>query len=111
MDDIESLCNRVLVLNEGRIYLDGTINDLRKTMLPERRLVVDLVNQNDSISDPEAIFLKQEGHRVWLSYNPETISTPKLIARVAAGHAIQDLFVENPPIEEIIAKFYRNVNL
>ena len=23
MDDIESLCNRVIILNEGQIYLDG----------------------------------------------------------------------------------------
>ena len=33
-------------------------------------------------------------------------ATPGEIARVAANHPIRDLFVENPPIEEIIARLY-----
>jgi len=111
MDDIESLCSRVLILNEGKIFLDGSLDSLRKKMLPERRLIVDLLNENDSISDSQATLIKQEGHRVWLSFNPITTPTHELIARVTSRHAIRDLYVENPPIEEIIAKFYRNVNI
>ncbi|MCE2406509.1 MAG: ATP-binding cassette domain-containing protein, partial [Pseudomonadales bacterium] len=29
LDDIEALCDRILVLNDGRLLLDGTIADLR----------------------------------------------------------------------------------
>lgn len=111
MDDIESLCNRVILLNEGKIFLDGTLEDLRKEVAPERRLIVDLEMEHDTISDPEALIIKQEGHRVWLSFNPLKTPTPKLIARITSRHAIRDLYVENPPIEEIIAKLYRDVNL
>lgn len=111
MDDIEQLCNRVIVLNEGHIYLDGTLNDLRKKISPERRLIIDLVNENEKVSDPQALLIKQESHRVWLSFDPTTTAIPDLIARIATNHAISDLYVENPPIEEIIAKFYRNANL
>lgn len=111
MDDIEALCKRVLILNEGRIFLDGTIQELRNTILPERRLVIDLVDQNDSLHSVGAKVIKQEGHRVWLSYNPELTSTPQLIAEVTRSHSISDLFVENPPIEEIVAKLYKTANL
>jgi len=111
MDDIESLCSRVLILNEGRIFLDGTLEGLRRKIAPERRLIVDLEDEHETISDPEAVLIKQEGHRVWLSYNPVLTPTPKLIARITARHAIRDLYVENPPIEEIIARLYRDVNL
>lgn len=111
MDDIESLCNRVLILNEGKIYLDGTLSDLRKKISPERRLIVDLQNEDESIRDPEALFIKQEGHRVWLSFDPTTTQTPHLISRIASNHPIRDLFIENPPIEEMIAKLYRDANL
>lgn len=110
MDDIESLCSRVLILNEGKIFLDGSLETLRRKMFPERRLVVDLLNEHDSISDPEAALIKQEGHRVWLSFNPIITATPELISRVASKHAIRDLYIENPPIEEIIARFYRDAN-
>lgn len=111
MDDIEMLCNRVIVLNEGHIFLDGSIEMLRKKMLPERRLIIDLAYEYETIKDPLTTFVKQEGHRVWLSFNPDVVSTPELIRRITSQHAIQDLYVENPPIEEIIAKLYREANL
>lgn len=111
MDDIESLCQRILILNEGKIFLDGTIEDLRQQIKPERRLVIDLANEKESIDESEALFLKQEGHRIWLSFNPTAISTPELIRRITSKHAIRDLYIENPPIEEIIAELYRESNL
>lgn len=111
MDDIESLCKRVIMLNEGHIYLDGTLDMLRKKMAPERRLIIDLQNEYDTVGDTEATVVKQEGHRIWLSYDPTKISTPELISRIATKHAITDLYVENPPIEELIAKLYRSANL
>jgi ABC-2 type transport system ATP-binding protein len=111
MDDIESLCQRVIVLNEGHIFLDGSLEQLRKKMAPERRLIVDLQVEHDTIQDSHAKIIKQEGHRVWLSYNPTQISTPELIRRITMTHAINDLYVENPPIEEIIAKLNRDANL
>jgi ABC-2 type transport system ATP-binding protein len=109
MDDIEALCKRVLILNEGKIYFDGTLPQLRKKILPERRLIVDLMQEGSSVRDPEAEVIRQEGHRVWLSFNPTLTPVQHLIARVTAAHPVADLFVENPPIEEIIAKYYKNL--
>lgn len=108
MDDIEALCKRVIVLNEGKIHFDGALENLRKKVLPERRLVVDLLQEHDKIAENGAEFIKQEGHRVWLHFNPTIISAPELIARITAKHAVTDLFVENPPIEELIARLYGN---
>jgi ABC-2 type transport system ATP-binding protein len=107
MDDIESLCNRVLVLNEGQIFLDGTLAALREQISTERRLIVDLMSESDTISDPEATLVRQEGHRVYLQFDPMKSSPPELIARIIARHAIRDMYVENLPIEEIVAKLYR----
>ncbi len=109
MDDIEALCKRVLILNGGKVYFDGSLGQLRKKILPERRLIVDLVQEGVRLEDPFAKVIHQEGHRVWLSFNPKETPVQELISRVSASYAIQDLFVENPPIEELIAKYYRNL--
>lgn len=108
MDDIEALCRRVIVLDEGKIYFDGALDALRKKLLPERRLVIDLLQEHDAIHETGATVIRQEGHRVWLSFNPDVTSAPDLIAKITSKHAITDLFVENPPIEETIATLYRN---
>lgn len=107
MDDIEALCNRVLILNEGKIYYDGSLAGVREHFSSERRLVVDLINEKETISDPDVAFDKQEGRRVFLRFDPQKVSPPELISRILARHAIRDLYSENLSIEEIIARFYK----
>lgn len=109
MDDIESLCYRVLILNEGQIFLDGSLENVRNKISPERYLIVDLVNEKENIIDEQALVIKKEDHRVWLSFDPSKITASDLISRITAKYSIKDLFVENPSIEEIIAKFYKNL--
>ena len=111
MDDIEALCTRVIVINEGRILSDGTLEDLRARVTTERRLIVDLIQEGEEITDPDATVIRREGHRVFLRFDPERISPAALIGRITANHAIRDLFVENPPIEEIIARLYGEINV
>ena len=109
MDDIEALCKRVLVLHEGKVRFDGALSALRKNILPERRLVVDLVEEGVRIQDPSISVLHQEGHRVVISFNPTETAVQELIARVTTQYPVADLFVENPSIEEIITKYYSNL--
>ncbi|MFP4580344.1 MAG: ATP-binding cassette domain-containing protein [Candidatus Sumerlaeia bacterium] len=107
MDDIEALCRRVMVINQGRLLLDGPLDMLREKVSRERRLIVDLEKETESIDDPDARLIKAEGHRQVLAYDPAEVSTPHLIARITAKHPVRDLMVENLPIEEIIAQLYR----
>ena len=106
MDDIEALCSRVIVIGQGRVLSDGTIDDLRALVSRERRLILDLENADETVADPNAEIIEQEGHRVTLRFDPLQISPANLIARLTSRHAIRDLFVQNPPIEEIIARLY-----
>ena len=67
---------------------------------------MDLVEEGEQVSDPEATVIRHDGHRVHLRFDPSRVSAAELIARVTAQHAVSDLFVENPPIEHIIAELY-----
>jgi ABC-2 type transport system ATP-binding protein len=106
MDDIEALCSRVIVISGGRIFSDGTLEDLRARVTTERRLIVDLVDEAEDVVDPDAAVIGRDGHRVFLRFDPDCIPPAVLISRITAHHAVRDLFVENPPIEEIVARLY-----
>ena len=106
MDDIEALCSRVIVIGEGRILSDGTLGDLRNRVTRERWLTVDLVQADDAIHDPDATVIKRDGCRVCLAFDPQRVASAELIGRITSAHAVRDLFVENPPIETIIARLY-----
>ena len=107
MDDIEALCDRVMVISSGRILSDGPLDDLRRRISGERRLVVDLAEGEGRIEMAGAQVISRSGQRVQLRFDPDAVSAAELIRRVTSAHAVRDLFVENPPIEEIIAQIYQ----
>lgn len=106
MADIESLCNRVLVINDGTIYLDGTLAELRNRVCRERRLVVDLADDCETVDADGAEVVRRDGARVILRFDPAAVSPAGLIAHLVAHHQIHDLYLQDPPIEEIVAMLY-----
>ena len=106
LDDIEALCRRVMVIGDGRILSDGTLAQLRGAVRDERILTVDL--RNDAVIDEApARVVRREGRRTVLRFIPEEITSTELIRRITARHDVEDLFLELPPIEEIVASLYQ----
>jgi ABC-2 type transport system ATP-binding protein len=112
MDDIEALCQRVIVIGGGRILIDGPLGALRERVQVERHLTLDLSNEADEptataeISYPSVRIVARDGARIRLAFDPTIVSTTALISALTARHPVRDLFVENPPIEEVIARLY-----
>jgi len=94
------------VIGDGRILIDGPLTDLRERVLVERRITLDLLEPDEEVVDPAVRVIGREGARVHLSFDPTQVATTELISRLTARHAVRDLFVENPPIEEVIARLY-----
>ena len=108
MDDIEAICNRVMIINNGKILSDGTFDDLRRSVTLQRRLVVDLPHNAIPILHPAAQLADRQGDRVHIHFDPARVPAAELIAFVTAKNQVLDLFVENPPIEETIARIYED---
>ncbi|MBA3818339.1 MAG: ATP-binding cassette domain-containing protein [Deltaproteobacteria bacterium] len=106
MDDIETLCTRVMVIGAGQILSDGSLAELRARVTRERWLIIDLAEGEAWTDDAEATVIRREANRVCLAFDPQVVAPAELIRRVTSRHAIVDLFVENPPIEMIIARLY-----
>jgi ABC-2 type transport system ATP-binding protein len=109
MDDIEALCTRVMLINFGRILSDGTLDELRARVTTERWLVIDLADEHQRVADDDVTIVKREGARVTLSFDPQRVRSAELIARLTSRYPVRDLFVHNPPIEQIIARLYTEV--
>ena len=111
MDDVESLCNRILVIGKGKILFDGNVNGLRERTNAGRRLIVDLDVPITHFTFNGAELTKQEGNRVYLAFDPNVISAQDLISRIMADYPVRDLFVESQPIEEVIVQLYQDLDL
>jgi len=109
MQDIEKICERMILIDKGSLVYDGPIQQIRERFGKTRTLVVDL-EANDTgaplvVAGAEQV--KREGTRYWLKFNRDEVSASQLIARVSEQHSIVDLTVEEPEIEGIISRIYQ----
>ncbi len=72
-------------------------------------MIVHLDDNSVEISDPDASVVERDKTCVTLKFDPGHIPAHQLISRIASKYPVKDLFVENPPIEEVIAKLYREM--
>ncbi|MFE5681109.1 ATP-binding cassette domain-containing protein [Streptomyces erythrochromogenes] len=108
LQDIEQLCERVMVIDHGRLMYDGALGGLHAAGSvgeSERTLVVDLERELGPISVPGARVVKVEGPRQWLAF-PAGASAAPLVSAVAAEYPLVDLSVREPDIEDVIARMY-----
>ncbi|MET7637719.1 ATP-binding cassette domain-containing protein [Streptomyces sp. NPDC005438] len=106
LSDIEQLCQRVMVIDHGRLMYDGALSGLHQVGSSERTLVVDLERELPPIRDlPGARTVRVEGPRQWLAF-PADASAAPLVARIAADYPLVDLSVREPDIEQVIAQLY-----
>jgi ABC-2 type transport system ATP-binding protein len=107
MDDIARLCERMMIIDRGRLLYDGDVGELATRLGGERKLVVDLLEDVESPEVEGARVERREGPRVWLSFRREEVGAPELIRRVTSRYAIRDLTLEEPDIEEVVRRIYQ----
>ncbi len=105
LQDIEALCQRVIVIDHGTAVFDGDLSDLHRLGGSTRTLVVDLVDEGPPISVPGATTRRVEGPRQWLSF-PTDASAAPVVAAVAAAYDVADLSIQEPDIEDVIRDLY-----
>src|SRR3954452_1994988 len=107
MHDIEALAERVIVIGKGVILADGSLASLRRGALAERRLRVHFAGEPPAtIELPGAAVRQREARSIELAFDPRLTSAHRLIASVASEFEVEDIHLEEPPIEEVIARFY-----
>lgn len=107
MDDIEALCQRVIVIGKGKILFDGSISELRRLVGKERRLTIDFNREYPDYTLPDCDLLEIKDKRAVYAFNPQDVKVSDLIKYAAATYEVEDIFVQNAAIEEIIADLYK----
>jgi ABC-2 type transport system ATP-binding protein len=108
MGDIERLCDRVLVIDHGRLVFDGTLPSLAERVALQRVLVVDLPEPSPDLRISEAAHIGSDldGQRQRLAFSPKETTAAKVLAEVSAVTEVVDLTLEEPAIEDIVRTLY-----
>ena len=104
LDDIEALCDRILVLNDGQLLLDGTIHELRARYGDGRYVAVELESLTEVVNDHRALVVERSDSHI--IFNIEG-NVPAFVDEVLQQYPVKDLLITHPPIERVVASMYQ----
>ena len=106
LNDVEQVCQRLIIIDSGKIIYDGGIDALKKRYGKTRMLIVDLAQPYSDIQLEGVDLTRRDGNRIWLAFDRDTISASEVIAQLTVRYEIQDLTISEPEIEEIVRRIY-----
>jgi ABC-2 type transport system ATP-binding protein len=106
--DIEDLCARITVLNEGKIVFSGRTEDIRRLYSDKQVLTIKFHSRIDKkdLSDIDAISVGEDEIAVEVDSDPSAINT--IVTKIIGKHNIRDIGFDAPSIESVIKKIYRS---
>jgi ABC-2 type transport system ATP-binding protein len=107
MADVESLCPRLILIDDGVMAFDGRRDELSEIFAPTKLLRVVITDDDPDLS-PYGDVLEHEGDR-WL-LRVDRAAVPGTTARLLARFEIADLAVEEPSLENVMDQAYRGLS-
>jgi ABC-2 type transport system ATP-binding protein len=106
LTDVERLCERLLIIDHGRLIEDSTVAGITDRYGTERTLIVDLAEPQAPLEVAGATVTQVDGPRQWLRFRRDDVTASELLTRVTAQAEVRDLTVEEPDIESIVRQIY-----
>ncbi|MGR3178998.1 MAG: ABC transporter ATP-binding protein [Candidatus Anammoxibacter sp.] len=109
MNDIEHLCKRLIILDEGRVIYDGETEALKQKFVHEKIIEIEFYEEVHTVKDiPDITVIREHGCKKWFKFNSDKSSTGKIISLLATSYKIKDISVKEPSVEDIIRNIYDN---
>jgi ABC-2 type transport system ATP-binding protein len=106
MSDIEKLCRRMILIDNGRVMYDGELSRIKERFGKDRVLIVDLDGKTAGFSIAGAQVIKEEENRKWLRFNRDVVTASQLISQISEKYEIKDLTIKDPEIDVMIRQIY-----
>ncbi len=112
LQEIEELCERILVLDKGHIVYDGEISDVRSRVNLTRTLKIELKEIPDVnfLSDLEYLediqVLQSHPKTIEVKFDSNKHTVFAILSKFTQSAEIKDISIEEPSIEEVITRIY-----
>lgn len=106
LSDVEKLCERVMIIDQGRLLYNGRLETLQTRFGGKRELVVDFAQPYLNVVVEGAEVVEHDNLRATYQFDRQTITASELIGRISAHYRILDLAVREPEIEATVRRIY-----
>ncbi|WP_028612434.1 ABC transporter ATP-binding protein [Paenibacillus harenae] len=113
LQDIEALCSRVIMLDDGRIIYDGGLDELKNRWSKGREIQFQFaahtpLEKLKQLTDPLEVTWTLENEvtaKMWL---PHAVSVSDALARVVGGTEIRDIKIFETNTDDIVRGIYQS---
>ena len=106
LSDVERLCERVMILDHGRVLYDGSLPGLNGQFESDWSLVVTFAEPYEDVCLPGLPEPSREDSRVIYRFDHRRHAAADLIQQLLPRFRIADLEVRRPALEETIRRIY-----
>jgi ABC-2 type transport system ATP-binding protein len=105
--DIEHVAERVIVINHGRVVVDGPVADVRRRYVSTRILRAQFQAQPAPFDIPGSTVRSRSAYECVMEIDVSITPVQQAIARLLEAAPIADIAVEDPPLEHVISRIYK----
>lgn len=110
MQDIEALTDRILLIGNGRILMDGTLDELKSRNTSKKTLVITYAGEKLPSVERVAV-VKDIGGHAELVIDTGEISVAEAIAAISAAAEIKDITVQGTTVDEMVVSLYKEFKI
>jgi ABC-2 type transport system ATP-binding protein len=99
MADVQALCRRVIVIHHGRLLYDGPLTGLADQFAAYKTIGVALEDGRADLTRYGEV-IHRDGD--WTTLRVPKSETSRVASQLLSNHAVLDLTIEEPPIEDVI---------
>ncbi|MBS4203544.1 ABC transporter ATP-binding protein [Lederbergia citrea] len=109
LKDIEEICPRMVIVNNGHLVYDGAVTNLKSQLGNQRKITVEFKSNPGQINLPGTHLVFDEGRRKQFSFDRGTASVFDLLATLSNQYTVEDVSLEDADIEEVIRTLYKQL--
>lgn len=108
LDEVEDLCEKVILIDKGRIVRQDTLSHL-KSEIGSEQIISFEIDPKDTLKLPFGCRkIKSEGNNHYIAYQEQ--KAPDIIKTLLDSHKVYDISFPSSDITDIIKKLLRNEN-
>ena len=107
LEDVEKLCERIIVIDKGKMLFDGSLEKLKNISGKTRIMTLELAHPPRNLADlGDTTIVESQGNKLKIEFDGDQLSTTRLLTEIAAHNDVRDLVVQEPEIGTIVKSLY-----
>ncbi len=109
MKDIEELCNRIIIIDKGKILYDGSLANIKYRFGNTKTIYVPSnieINEDDLVNKFSGISLEKGEENTAIKFSLNEIDLDEVLIYLINNYHVKDFKIEDISIEDITKKLY-----